>query len=328
MPVEFIGMIGVKPEGDATVHVIGGDIDPGWIGRFSRAHEQAGFDRVLVGYTSTSAEGFAVAQLRRLADRATQLSHRPSPGLRHADTGRAHGGHARPSDRRARRAAHHHRRHRQRARARRRPARQGHAVPPHRRVRRSHAPDVDRRPSVRLRGAALPAQPGVVGREAAPEAGDPDLLRRRLRPRDRGQRQARRRLCALGRAAGRGERAHRRRAGAGGGLRSPPAHQRLVPSDPRRRPRPRRGSGRARILARVLETRRRCVGEARRSAAGRRRASAASISRGRARSTTSGCGRRSPRRRAAPATRPRWSARPSRSPTRCSTITIWASPRS
>jgi alkanesulfonate monooxygenase len=79
MPVEFIGMIGVKPEGEGTVHVIGGDIDPAWIGKFSRAHEQAGFDRVLVGYTSTSAEGFTVAsyaasQTERLS---FLIAHRP-----------------------------------------------------------------------------------------------------------------------------------------------------------------------------------------------------------------------------------------------------------
>jgi alkanesulfonate monooxygenase len=63
MPIEFIGMIGVRPEGadGAAVHVIGGEIDPVWIRDFSRAHERAGFDKVLVGYTATSAEGFAVA---------------------------------------------------------------------------------------------------------------------------------------------------------------------------------------------------------------------------------------------------------------------------
>lgn len=63
MPIEFIGMIGVRPEGTdgAAVHVIGGQIDPAWVRDFSRAHEQAGFDKVLVGYTATSAEGFMVA---------------------------------------------------------------------------------------------------------------------------------------------------------------------------------------------------------------------------------------------------------------------------
>ena len=62
MPVEIIGMIGVKPEGadGAAVHVIGGAVDTSWLRAFAQAHETAGFDRVLVGYTSTSAEGFAV----------------------------------------------------------------------------------------------------------------------------------------------------------------------------------------------------------------------------------------------------------------------------
>ena len=63
MPVEIIGMIGVKPEGvdGAAVHVIGGAIDPAWVRKFAHAHEQAGFDKVLVGYSSTSADGFQVA---------------------------------------------------------------------------------------------------------------------------------------------------------------------------------------------------------------------------------------------------------------------------
>jgi len=63
MPIEFIGMIGVRPEGadGAAVHVIGGAIHPGWVREFSRAHEDAGFDKVLVGYTSTAADGFVVA---------------------------------------------------------------------------------------------------------------------------------------------------------------------------------------------------------------------------------------------------------------------------
>ena len=81
MPVEIIGMIGVKPEGadGAAVHVIGGAIDTRWLRDFARAHEQAGFDRVLVGYTSTAAEGFAVtgyaaAHTERLG---YLIAHRP-----------------------------------------------------------------------------------------------------------------------------------------------------------------------------------------------------------------------------------------------------------
>jgi alkanesulfonate monooxygenase len=56
-------MIGVAPpSGGATVHVIGGGIDRAYVCRFSQVHEAAGFDAVLVGYTSSSAEGFQIAQ--------------------------------------------------------------------------------------------------------------------------------------------------------------------------------------------------------------------------------------------------------------------------
>ena len=81
MAIEVIGMIGVRPEGadGAAVHVIGGEIDLAWIRDFSRAHEQAGFDKVLVGYTATSADGFlvssyAAAHTERLG---FLIAHRP-----------------------------------------------------------------------------------------------------------------------------------------------------------------------------------------------------------------------------------------------------------
>jgi len=63
MPVRIIGMIGVTPpRGDATLHVIEGGLSPGYVTEAARAHEAAGFDMVLVGYSSSSAEGFLVAQ--------------------------------------------------------------------------------------------------------------------------------------------------------------------------------------------------------------------------------------------------------------------------
>lgn len=64
MGIEFIGMIGVQPDGapGASVHVIGGGIDPAFLADFAKAHEEADFDQVLVGYSSISAEGFSVAQ--------------------------------------------------------------------------------------------------------------------------------------------------------------------------------------------------------------------------------------------------------------------------
>jgi alkanesulfonate monooxygenase len=80
MPIRVIGMIGVAPpRGEASVHVIRGGLSPDYLASFARAHEQAGFDLALVGYTASSAEGFLVAQYA--ADRTERLgfliAHRP-----------------------------------------------------------------------------------------------------------------------------------------------------------------------------------------------------------------------------------------------------------
>lgn len=66
MPLNVIGMIGVAPPAPsageaATVHVIDGGVSPRYLVDFARAHDEAGFDLVLVGYTSTSADGWTVA---------------------------------------------------------------------------------------------------------------------------------------------------------------------------------------------------------------------------------------------------------------------------
>jgi alkanesulfonate monooxygenase len=62
MPARIVGMIGVTPpSGGATLHVIEGGVSPGYLTHFARAHDDAGFDFALVGYTSSSAEGFLVA---------------------------------------------------------------------------------------------------------------------------------------------------------------------------------------------------------------------------------------------------------------------------
>ncbi len=80
MPVRIIGMIGVTPpEHGATLLVIEGAISPSFVVDFAQTHEAAGFDMVLVGYTSSSAEGFLVAM--HAAARTDRLSyliaHRP-----------------------------------------------------------------------------------------------------------------------------------------------------------------------------------------------------------------------------------------------------------
>jgi alkanesulfonate monooxygenase len=62
MPIRVIGMIGVTPpKSDATLHVIEGGLSPAYVAEAARAHEVSGFDLVLVGYSSSSAEGFLVA---------------------------------------------------------------------------------------------------------------------------------------------------------------------------------------------------------------------------------------------------------------------------
>src|ERR1700733_10631146 len=80
MPIRVIGMIGVTPpKSDATLHVIEGGLSPGYVVEAARAHEASGFDLVLVGYSSSSAEGFPVAlhaagQTQRLG---FLIAHRP-----------------------------------------------------------------------------------------------------------------------------------------------------------------------------------------------------------------------------------------------------------
>src|SRR5580693_4870031 len=80
MPVRLIGMIGVTPpKSAATLHVIEGGLAPNYVTEAARAHEAAGFDLVLVGYSSSSAEGFLVAL--HAAERTERLgyliAHRP-----------------------------------------------------------------------------------------------------------------------------------------------------------------------------------------------------------------------------------------------------------
>jgi alkanesulfonate monooxygenase len=80
MPVKIIGMIGVAPpSSNASLHVIEGGLSPSYLTEFARAHDRAGFDMVLVGYSSSSAEGFLVALYAAMqTDRLGFLiAHRP-----------------------------------------------------------------------------------------------------------------------------------------------------------------------------------------------------------------------------------------------------------
>ena len=60
MTVEFVGMIGTQHASE--IHAPSGPvIDPAYTRRFARAHEDAGFDRILIGYGSSWPEGTQVA---------------------------------------------------------------------------------------------------------------------------------------------------------------------------------------------------------------------------------------------------------------------------
>src|SRR5215468_7582346 len=80
MPVRIIGMIGVTPpSSNASLHVIEGGLSPAYLTEFARAHEAAGFDMALVGYSSSSAEGFLVAMYAAMRTErlAYLVAHRP-----------------------------------------------------------------------------------------------------------------------------------------------------------------------------------------------------------------------------------------------------------
>src|SRR5262245_43101783 len=80
MPARIIGMIGVTPPAQqAALLVIEGEISPPFVAEFAQTHEAAGFDMALVGYSSSSAEGFLVAMYAAMrTERMSYLvAHRP-----------------------------------------------------------------------------------------------------------------------------------------------------------------------------------------------------------------------------------------------------------
>jgi alkanesulfonate monooxygenase len=78
MTVEFVGMIGTRDVSE-TRGPAGPPVDPAYVRRFARAHEEAGFDRVLIGYGSSTPDGtqvaaYAAAHTDRLG---LLIAHRP-----------------------------------------------------------------------------------------------------------------------------------------------------------------------------------------------------------------------------------------------------------
>ncbi len=80
MPVRILGMIGVMPPAsDAQLIIIEGALDPDYVAKSAWLHEAAGYDMALVGYSSSSAEGFLVALHAAHATERIKLlvAHRP-----------------------------------------------------------------------------------------------------------------------------------------------------------------------------------------------------------------------------------------------------------
>ncbi|CAO5152829.1 alkanesulfonate monooxygenase [Frankia sp. AiPs1] len=79
MPVEFVGLIATRPGSEASTFTAGPVVDRDFTRRFAIAHEDAGFDRVLIGYSSGSVDNiqvaaYAAAHTERLA---YLVAHRP-----------------------------------------------------------------------------------------------------------------------------------------------------------------------------------------------------------------------------------------------------------
>jgi len=88
MPVEIIGMVGTRDASEIKGPLVDGPvvdwmdgpvIDPDYLVAISKAHEVAGFDRVLVGYGAVAPEGWAVAStvLNSTEKLKVLVAHRP-----------------------------------------------------------------------------------------------------------------------------------------------------------------------------------------------------------------------------------------------------------
>jgi alkanesulfonate monooxygenase len=77
MTFELLGMVGTQDASET--HGDHFDVDADYLTRFARAHETAGFDRVLIGYGATSPDGFAVAAhvLYATTTLKVLIAHRP-----------------------------------------------------------------------------------------------------------------------------------------------------------------------------------------------------------------------------------------------------------
>jgi alkanesulfonate monooxygenase len=78
VPVEFIGIAHTADRSETNTEV-GPPVQPDYLYRLARAHERSGFDRVLVAHSSSSPDGFTVADqvLTATSTLGVLLAHRP-----------------------------------------------------------------------------------------------------------------------------------------------------------------------------------------------------------------------------------------------------------
>ncbi|OAA23888.1 alkanesulfonate monooxygenase [Frankia sp. EI5c] len=80
MSIEILGMVGTKEASETRGSYDDGPaVDTAYLTRFARAHDEAGFDRVLIGYGATAPDGFAVAGhvLAHTERLGVLIAHRP-----------------------------------------------------------------------------------------------------------------------------------------------------------------------------------------------------------------------------------------------------------
>jgi alkanesulfonate monooxygenase len=82
MPIQFIGMIrtdNLSEIDSAVAQTVEATLDPGFVRDFARAHEEAGFDRILIGFHSTGPDAWAVATHAAYATERLHMlvAHRP-----------------------------------------------------------------------------------------------------------------------------------------------------------------------------------------------------------------------------------------------------------
>jgi alkanesulfonate monooxygenase len=88
MPVEIIGMVGTRDASEIKGPLVDGPvvdwmdglvIEPGYLEAIARAHDEGGFDRVLVGYGAVAPESWAVANavLHHTKRLKVMVAHRP-----------------------------------------------------------------------------------------------------------------------------------------------------------------------------------------------------------------------------------------------------------